>query len=166
MQWGFSHKISSRMWQGTKLAKAQTTTEHGNLDPFAKLFVCPPQCLAASDSQSQENKPSNIQTVHTAVAVMLPVHSTSLLPVLPHRRAILPEETQQFKEHAPPHLLPALHTAVTQGPPPALMISDRPLCRFPRLLFCWYLCLMFQDKEQAAVWGSAATRSAWLYYKR
>lgn len=50
VQWGFSHEPGSRMWQGTKLAKAHTTTEHGNLDPFARLFVCPQQHLAASGS--------------------------------------------------------------------------------------------------------------------
>jgi len=31
MQWGFAHKTGLRMWQDTKLAKAHTITEHGDL---------------------------------------------------------------------------------------------------------------------------------------
>lgn len=71
-----SHRTGSRMRQGIKLAKAHTTTDHGNLDPSTTLFVHSNswQLLIPNHRRNPV-----MQIMHTVVAVMRTLHSTSLL---------------------------------------------------------------------------------------
>lgn len=106
-----------------------------------------------------------MQIMHTTVAVILALHSTSLLQSCSTGQLLFQKRCSNSRNAA--HLIYHLlfiqlqhkrQQLLQKGHHLIKMRWNCPICRFPRLLFYCYPCLIFQDfGPWSMVWGSAAS---------